>query len=228
VTAHEVLGQTVTMPVEVRDASSATVMWDVDAAAVQALLPGDAFEVVETSPGRAQFAVALVDYRDNDLGAYLEIGLIAFVRPRAGGEDGTFILRLPVDGEFTCAAGREIWGFPKTVEQISFDYAETSLTAALSVDGELVLRLTVPRGGGDDMPALPMASYTVLDGKPHATRFTQSGSGTQVLLGDEGVTLELGSHPWAKELATLGLPAPALLSTWNEKMVATFEDAVPL
>ena len=227
-TAHEVLGQTVTMPVEVRDASSATVMWDVDAAAVQALLPGDAFEVVETSPGRAQFAIALVDYRDNDLGAYLEIGLIAFVRPRAGGEDGTFILRLPVDGEFTCAAGREIWGFPKTVEGISFDYADTSLTATLSVDGELVLRLAVPRGGGDDMPAMPMASYTVLDGRPHATRFTQSGSGTQVVLGSDGVSLELGSHPWAKELATLGLPGPALLSTWNEKMVATFEDAVPL
>jgi hypothetical protein len=213
-TAHEVLGQTVTMPVEVRDASSATVMWDVDAAAVQALLPGD--------------AVALVDYKDNDLGSYLEIGLIAFVRPRAGGEDGTFILRLPVDQEFTCHAGRDIWGFPKTVEQISFDYADSSLTASLTVDGELVLRLTVPRGGGDDMPAMPMASYTLLDGTPCATRFTQTGAGTQVVFGDEGVTLELGDHPWAKELATLGLPAPALLSTWNERMTATFEDAVPL
>jgi hypothetical protein len=227
-TTHEVLGKTVTMPVEVRDASAATVIWEVDAAAVSALLPGDAFEVVESSPGRAQFAIALVDYRDNDLGSYFEVGLIAFVRPVAGGMDGSFILRLPVDQEFTCHAGRDIWGFPKTIEQISFDYADTSLTATLSVEGELVLRLVVPRGGSDDLPDLPMASYTLLDGRPHSTRFTQRGKGTQVLFGGEGVTLELGSHPWAKELASLGLPAEPLLSTWNETMTATFEDAVPL
>lgn len=227
-TTHEVLGQTVTMPVEVRDATAATVIWEVDAAAVTALLPTDDVVVVETSPGRAQFAIALVDYRDNDLGAYLEVGLIAFVRPRAGGEDGSFIVRLPVDQEFTCHAGRDIWGFPKSVEQISFDYAEDSLTASLSVEGELVLRLTVPRGGADDLPDLPMASYTVLDGAIHSTRFTQRGTGTQVLFGGEGVTLELGSHPWGKELASLGLPAEALLSSWNEKMTATFEEAVPV
>lgn len=227
-TTHEVQGQTVTMPVEVRDASAATVIWEVDAAAVTALLPSADFEVVESSPGRAQFAIALIDYRDNDLGSYLEIGLIAFVRPVGGGEDGSFILRLPVDQEFTCHAGREIWGFPKTVEAIDFDYADDALTGTLTVDGELVLRLTVPRGGADDLPDLPMASYTVLGGRPHATRFTQRGTGTQVLFGPDGVTLELGPHPWGKELASLGLPGPALLSTWNERMTATFEDAIPL
>lgn len=227
-TTHEVLGTTVTMPVEVRDASAGTVIWEVDAAAVQALLPGDAFEVVETAPGRAQFAIALVDYRDNDLGAYLEIGLIAFVRPRAGGEDGSFILRLPVDQGFTCHAGRDIWGFPKTVEDLSFGYRPDGLTATLSVDGELVLRLSVPRGGSDDLPDLPMASYTLLDGRPHATRFTQRGRGTQMVFSGEGVELELGEHPWSKELASLGLPSEPVMSTWNERMTATFEDAVPL
>lgn len=227
-TSHQVQGQTVTMPVEVRDASAATVIWEVDAAAVTALLPTSDFAVVESSPGRAQFAIVLIDYRDNDLGSYLEIGLIAFVRPSAGGEDGSFIVRLPVDQEFTCHAGREIWGFPKTVEDIAFDYADDSLTGTLTVDGELVLRLTVPRGGADDLPDLPMASYTVLGGRPHSTRFTQRGTGTQVLFGSDGVTLELGPHPWGKELASLGLPGPALLSTWNERMTATFDDAIPL
>ena len=224
----QVLGREVTLPVKVRDASSATVIWEVDAPALQGLLPTDEVTVVETAPGRAHFALALIDYRDNDLGSYLEVGLIAFVRPRAGGEDGTFILRLPVDGEFTCAAGREVWGFPKTVEQIAFDYADNHVQVTLESAGELVLRVRAPRGGTDEMPSTPLASYTVKDGRLHSTRFTQSGLRTGLVLGPDGVELELGPHPWAKELASLGLPAPAVLSTWNEQMRATFEAAVPV
>jgi len=75
------------------------------------------FEVIESAPGQ-ELAIALIDYRDNDLGSYHEIGTILFVRPAGGGPDGTFITHLPVDQEFTCAAGNQIWGFPKSVEQI--------------------------------------------------------------------------------------------------------------
>ena len=221
-TTYDIAGQTVTMPVQVRDASAGTVLFDVDAAAAQVLLP-DAFEVVETSSGRADLAIALVDYRDNDLGAYLEVGLILFVRPRAGGEDGNFIVHLPVDQEFTCEAGRRIWGFPKTVQSIVREDADGSTTWTLDMDGERVLRLTAPRGGSDEAPRLPMTSYTVLDGVPHATAFAQWGTGSGLVLGGEGVTLELGSHPVAKELASLGLPSEPVLSSWTERMQATFE-----
>lgn len=221
-TTYDIAGRTVTMPVQVRDASAGTVLWDVDATAAQALLPAD-FEVAETAPGRANLAIALVDYRDNDLGSYLEIGIILFVRPRAGGEEGNFIVHLPVDQEFTCEAGQRIWGFPKTVESIERVDGDGSTTWTLQMDGELVLRLTMPRGGSDEARPLPMTSYTVLDGAPHATAFSQWGKGSQLVIGGEGVALELGSHPIAKELESLGLPAEPQLSTWTERMQATFE-----
>lgn len=222
-TSHEILGQTVTMPVEVRDASAGTVIFDVDHAAAAALAP-TGFEVIESAPGRAQVAIALVDYRDNDLGAYHEVGTILFVRPVGGGDDGNFITHLPVDQEFTCAAGNQIWGFPKSVQQIDVTQTSASSRWVLTMDGELVLDLTVPRGGTDEMPPLPMTSYTLIDGKPHATAFTQGGSGSAVGFG-EGVSLVLGSHPVAKELESLGLPeAPVVITTWTEKMKATFEE----
>jgi hypothetical protein len=226
-TTHEILGKTVTMPVQVRDASAATVIWEVDHGAAAALAPSG-FEVIESGTGRAQVAVALVDYRDNDLGSYREVGTILFVRPAGGGPDGTFITHLPVDQEFTCVAGNEIWGYPKSVEQIDVEQSDTSSRWTLHMDGELVLTLTVPRGGTDEMPAMPMTSYTLRDGRPHATAFTQGGTGSAIAFGGEGVELTLGDHPIAKELASLGLPAEPVLSTWMDNMQATFGEPTPL
>jgi len=232
--SYEIAGRTVTMPVVVRDASAGTAMFEVDAAATQALLPseaGGAFTVVESSPGRTQLALATIDYRDNDLGDYHEVGVTLFVEPAAGGEAGTFITHLPVDQAFTCEAGRRIWGFPKTVEQIDLDHGDGSGSAitTLRMDGELVLRLTLPRGGTDEMPQMDMVTYSLIDGVPHATAFAQGGRGGQVVVGGEGVALELGTHPLARQLATLGLPdAPVVLSTWTEHMQGTFATPVPL
>jgi hypothetical protein len=228
-TSYQIAGQTVTMPCVVRDASAGTALFEVDATAARALVP-EQFDLVETSPGRCQLVVAAIDYRDNDLGDYLEVGITFFVTPGGGSADdaGTFITRLPVDQPFTCEAGRTIWGFPKTVEDIALDYADTAVTCTLRMDGQLVLRLTLPRGGRDEMPPLPMTAYTVIDGVAHRTAFTQGGTGSQVLVGGDGVALELGDHPVAKELATLGLPAAAQMSTWTEHMRGTFETPVAL
>ena len=226
-TNHEVLGQTVTMPVQVRDASAGTVLFEVGREAAAALAP-PGFVVLESSPGRAQVALALVDYRDNDLGSYREIGTILFVRPAGGGPDGNFITHLPVDQEFTCVAGNQIWGFPKSVQQIEVTQTPSSSRWILTMDGELVLDLTVPRGGNDMMAPMTMTSYTLLAGQPHATAFTQGGTGNGLTLGGAGVRLALGEHPIAQELASLGLPAEPLLSTWTEHMHATFEQPQPL
>jgi hypothetical protein len=228
-TEHVIDGRTVTMPVVVRDASAGTAMFEVDATAAQKLVPGSDFAVVESAPGRAQLNLATIDYRDNDLGDYHEVGITLFVTPVAGGEAGTFITRLPVDQAFTCAAGRGIWGFPKSVEDIVVEYRDDSVATTLRMDGELVMRLTLPRGGADTMPQMPMVTYTYIDGAPHGTPFSQGGAGSQVVVGDDGVALELGTHGVADELEALGLGrTPAVLSTWTEHMNGTFGDPRPL
>ena len=224
----EVLGRVVTMPVVVRDASAGTAIFEIDAAAAQAIIPGESFDVVEVTPGRAHLVLAVIDYKDNDLGDYLEVGITFFVRPRgvSGAVPGTYIHRLPVDQEFTCAAGKKVWGFPKTVEEIAFDYTADSVACVLRMDGELVLSLTIPRGGSEESPELAMTTYTYLDGAPHATAFTQSGSGSQLSVGADGISLRLGPHPVAKEIESLN-PVP-VMSTWTERMRGRFDGAVPL
>lgn len=220
---YQIQGRTVTMPAVVRDASSGNVIFMVPSAAAQQLV-GHAFEVVEMAPGQTQLILGFVDYRDNDLGDYNEVMVIFMVRPRgaAAGSEGTFIYKLPVNQSFTCEAGCTIWGFPKSVEHIDVDYRDDRVTCRLVMNGQHVFTLTVPRGKteGGDAPDMEMATYTYLDG-PTVVRFTTGGP-TAVSPGAERVELVLGNHPLADELRRLGLPAPAMMSTWMEHMHGTF------
>jgi hypothetical protein len=221
--SYEIQGRTVTMPAVVRDASSGNAIFVVPSAAAQELV-GDAFEVVDMAPGQTQLILGFVDYRDNDLGDYNEVMVIFMVRPRGADDEpaGTFIYKLPVNQDFTCEAGCRIWGFPKSVEQIDIDYGDKRVTCALVMDGQHVFTLTVPRGTATDgaAPDMEMATYTYLDG-PTVVGFTTGGA-TAMSPGPDGVELVLGPHPLAAQLRDLGLPAPAMMSTWMEHMHGSF------
>lgn len=223
--SYEIQGRRVTMPAVVRDASSGTALYLVDASAAQKLVPGESFHVVEVAPGQAQVVVGFVDYRDNDLGDYNEVMIVFFVRPAGdpNAPEGTFIYKLPVNQSFTCEAGCRIWGFPKSVEQINVDYGEDRVVCRLVMDGHHVFTLALPRLAADlstDMD-MEMTTYTYLDG-PTKLAFSQGGA-TAVNPGGAGVELELGDHSIANDLRSLGLPnAPLMLSTWVDHMRGSF------
>lgn len=229
-------GRTVTLPVEVRDASAGTALYLVDAHVARRLLPGDEVELVEAWPGRALLSLGMIDYRDNDLGDYDEISVAFFVRERGvggavswlgglvaalRGSVGTAIHRLPVNQSFTCEAGRRIWGFPKTVDEIAIRSEAGRAVCTWSCDGRPVFRFSVPRGGRRAMADRTLATYTWMEGVAHRTAFTSGATGVGVRPG--GAELELGTHPIADELRALGLPRRALLTTWMERMHGRFE-----
>jgi len=234
--AHVFQGREVKLPCVVRDASSGQALFLVDARAVRDMLPGAAFEPVEVWPGRALLSLALIDYRENDLGDYNEVS-IAFVVRERGAEAGlpwlgawadllrgrmaTCIHWLPVDQSFTRDAGEGIWGFPKTVERIDLDYGEARVSGRLEAAGRHVLTLSLPRGGSRRLPDREMLTYTYLHGVPHRTRFVSGAEGFGVRPG--GARLVLGDHPYAERLRALGLPRRALMTTWMERMHGRFE-----
>lgn len=228
-------GREVAMPVVVRDAASMAATYLVAADAARRLLPGPELDVVELLPGRALFSVACIDYRDNDLGDYNEVSLALFVRERGAATGlpylgaaldlvrsrlATWIYRLPVTQSFTCDAGRGIWGFPKTVEQIDFDEPANRWRCRLVMSGRHVLTMSVPRGGRRTLPEVEMVTYSYLDGTLHRTRFTSGARGVGLHLG--GAELQLGDHPLAAELHALGLPRRALLSVSMSHTHGTF------
>jgi hypothetical protein len=236
--AYVIQGQRVELPVVVRDASSGAATYTVSAAAARRLLPSDDLELLELWPGRALCSIAVIEYRDNDLGKYNEVSIAFFVRPKGAphglpfvgtvvdfmrGRAATYIHHLPVDGRFTCEAGRTIWGFPKTVEEIDFVKEEKRTTCRLVMQGQHVLTLSLPRGGARSLPDSTMVTFSYIDGAVHATKFASGGEGVGFHLG--GAQLELGNHPISQELRSLGLPKRALMTMWMERMRGRFEAA---
>jgi hypothetical protein len=230
-----VQGRTVDVPVQVRDAISITAMFVVPTAGARRHVPHPALQIPELLPGRSLCILAAVEYLDNDLGRYNEVAITFFATvarerptPLLGlaqayrrHELAGYIHRLPVTTSFSRDAGRDIWGFPKTVEQIEFRDEGAQRECTLVVDGAHVLTLSVKRGGRGRMPDQPQDALAVRDGVLWRTPSIMGGDGVGMRLG--GATVVLGRHPIADELRSLGLPKRALMSTSIEHMHASFE-----
>jgi len=238
----QVRGRTIGLPVEVRRAAQWGVQYLVPAAAAQRIVDPTGLEVTGPLPGRALMALAVCRYDDTDLDSYHEVAVSFVVRPHdapadpsaldrvrefGSGAIGAYIHRLPVDQEFTCAAGRDIWGYPKWMTTIDIDEPEpgdrrsgSGTTVRLVDGGTHVLTLTLAGGGPVKLPSQAPPSYSFRDGILRRTTWEMSADGVAGRPG--GATLVLGDHPMADELRSLGLPKRALFSSSAAHMRATF------
>lgn len=224
----EVAGQRVALPVEVRTARSAAATFVVRHDAASRLMADTGLVPKRLPGGRALCIVAMVQYVDNDLGPYHEVAVSLAVGARGGAPAGAYIHQLPVNGEFTCAAGRGIWGFPKWLADIDLTIDDRRAHCRLVHEGDLVLGLDI---SSRPLPlpakAMEMSAYAHLDGVTRRTPFTSHPTGVRG--GPLGARLVLGErHPLALELRSLGLPRRAAMSSVIGNLAATFGAAEPV
>jgi Acetoacetate decarboxylase (ADC) len=232
---YTIAGTVITMPVQIRKANQHMAMFSVDADAAQHLIGYSGLQVCRYLPGRAIVVLMLMHYIDGDLGQYYEFGTSVMVNPpgtapgskaspRALQSAGAFIHHLPVDQPFTLEAGTKIWGYPKVMADFTIREGR-SFGFDCVIDGQLVI-------GMDFRPGLPIRltprqqaqrSYSHRDGVTRETAFEHTLDGVRTRLG--GVSVRLGDHPYAKELASLGLPKRAMLSSSADQVQMTFGDA---
>ena len=74
-TAYEVLGTEVQMPVRIRHASCFVAGYTASAPAAQAMIADTGLRVMQVRPGRTMCMLVFVDYVDGDLGPYNEFGV---------------------------------------------------------------------------------------------------------------------------------------------------------
>lgn len=244
---HQILGQTVQMPVQIRHARCFMGAFTADAVAIaQAVAsagdPRIPLRPVQVRPGRGLAMIVFIEYIDGDLGPYNEFGVCFPVSqsqpsrvPGHGilrllrGDARAVIHRLPVDGEFTRAAGREIWGFPKILADFEVDHDSATKQARVSEGGTLIADLTVRPGiKASSMTAeTELQVYSQLDHVARLVpwRVTEIGE-TRTRVG--GARLEVGSHEIGAELSRLRLSRHALMSSSVDHIAMSFGEAKQL
>jgi Acetoacetate decarboxylase (ADC) len=231
---HTIAGTVLTMPVRVRTAHQHTAMFAVEAEAAQRMIDYSGLRVCRFLGGRALVVLMLMRYEDTDLGRYYEYGTNVMVNPPGSTETGlkalqsagAFVHHLPVDQAFTLEAGRTIWGYPKVMadftvrngRQFGFD---VSIDGQFAVSMEFKPGLSVPSRFTSGKQV--HSTYSHLDGVTRETPGEMLMSGVRYRPG--GVEIRLGEHPYAAELASLGLPKRALFSSSAANVDMTFGDS---
>ncbi|KAB7752191.1 acetoacetate decarboxylase [Mycolicibacterium mucogenicum DSM 44124] len=229
---HVIAGTVLTMPVRVRKATQHMAMFSVDADAAQRMIDYSGLQVCRYRRRRAVAVLMLMHYVDSDLGEYYEYGTNIMVNPpgsdasglRALQSAGAFIHHLPVDQTFTLEAGRSIWGYPKVMADFVVR-DEKNFGFDVTIDGRFAVGMDFRPGFPVPAPSKPQAppTYSHLDGLTRETVGVMRPSGVRYRPG--GVTVRLGDHPYAQELAALGLPKRAMLSGSADNVDMTFADA---
>ena len=229
---HTIAGTVLTMPVRVRKADVHTAMFSVPADDAQRLIDHSGLKVCQFRPGRAVVTLMVARYHDGDLGRYHEFGTCVMVNPhgdtgrglKALGDAAAFIHHLPVDQSFTLEAGRTIWGFPKIMAD--FTVRDTNpFSFEVREGGALIAGIEFSRGL--PIPSLRsrpqvLKTYSCADGTTREVPWEMTTSGVRFRPG--GARLRLGEHPYARELASLGLPKRPMVSGSVGNVEMTFGD----
>lgn len=230
---HTIAGTVLTMPIRVRKADVHTAMFSVAADDAQRLIDYSGLEVCQFRPGRAVVTLMLARYHDGDLGRYHEYGTCVMVNPAGSTDRGltalskaaAFIHHLPVDQYFTLEAGRTIWGFPKIMADFTVRDGNP-FSFEVRESGALIAGMEFKRGL--PVPALRskpqvLRTYTHAEGSTREVPWEMKNSHIRFRPG--GARLRLGDHPYAKELASLGLPKRPLASGSIGNVEMTFGEA---
>lgn len=246
---HQVLGSAITMPVRIRSARCFVAGFTASSAAVSAAIARRGvtdLAPLEVRRGRSICMLVFVDYLDGDLGPYHEFGVCFLMQPPgtatsplralrslASGDAHALIHELPVDGEFTMAAGRDIWGFPKILADFDLDHDAATKRGQVSRDGRLIADLRVapgipiPDSSTGSEAGTVLQAYSQLDGVTRRTPWRlESTVGTRTRIG--GARLTLGDHPIAEEIRRLDLSRTALMASSVAGLSMTFGDATVL
>jgi hypothetical protein len=214
----------VDLPILYRDGAVIGLMYRVAPELVAPLIPeAEAFEPF-TLMGKAIVQLVLFEYRDTSIGPYNEVALAveiqrrgsspstwgALVDARTQPDYGSTFLNLPVTTAAACAAGRELWGYPKYVVDIETSFTPEKIRAVQSGEFEL----EVGPAGWLETDGIP---FVLMSRKEGRTVRTIVETGHRLKWGGAGsvkLTL-LGAGPTADNLRALGLEGKTPSFVWR-------------
>jgi hypothetical protein len=218
------------LPIFYRDGSVIGLMYRVAPEVVSPCITGgDRFEPF-TLMGKAVVQLVIFEYRDTSIGVYNEVALAVEVKRRgtspstlgalfnapAHPDYGSWFLNLPVTTEAACAAGREIWGYPKYVVPIRTEFSDRGVHVVQ--EGEFDLKVGKP--GWLKMKGIPFVLMSVKGDRVIRTVVRTDQMLTWGGADDVELTI-LGKGPTADNLERLGLAGMKPSFVWRSAHLRT-------
>jgi Acetoacetate decarboxylase (ADC) len=205
------------MPVDSKNAGAMIAAFPIDYEKARALLPpGDVhpFRVWR----RALLVVTVVDYRQTDIGNYIEYSLaiactkgarpapplVPALLQRLFGT-GQYVVDLPVSTEISVKGGKGIWGMPKHQANLDFVVGQRWVSAQYDLDGRTVVRFDVKRPSRVWLPVgMGAVNYCMFRGMVMKSLIYFRGKVGLHLMRRGSARLVLGDHPRADWIRNLG------------------------
>jgi hypothetical protein len=186
-------------------------------------LEGTGLYPVEFSKGKALATLGLFEYRESTLGPYNEGFLMIAVSPQPkmsflakrlqffinakNRKLGFYTLDLPISEKLPLVAGREIWGVPKFLADISLDFSDDRFTGEvlMNAKGEKILSLESSFNKG--IPFTFLDSMVYSNHQDSILKIISNFNCSVRIFKDKEARLIAGpiDHPMAHNLRDLGL-----------------------
>jgi hypothetical protein len=226
-TTHQTSAGPVELPILYLEARNVMALFEASLDGVRALLAPAGLEPGVVYAGRALVGMSFYEYTRTSIGPYNEVGTALFavrhgergglrgvaellLEPRTR-RVGAWVADLPVTTEAACAAGCELWGFPKFVTRIDFALTGRRLSSAVfdpsGVDSICTLAGTA--GPSTRIPGPSLLTLSRHEGALLRTPVDVRAPTRLHLPGDVRLRLGQSRHRMAEHLRALGLDGAA-------------------
>ncbi|AFE05769.1 hypothetical protein COCOR_04320 [Corallococcus coralloides DSM 2259] len=213
------------LPVDSKGAPAMVAAFTVDARRAAALLPGNELHPLRLSRDRGVLLVSVIDYKQTDIGAYIEFSIaLACTHGRRPAPPllpllfqkrfgvGQYVVDLPVNTEVSVKGGKGIWGMPKHLARLDFRVENGSVSSRYDEGGQQAVRVRIERPKLAWLPLrMAAVNYCAFRGMlMKSTIYFRGRFGFRLGKRAWG-TLELGDHPRVQVLRDLSIsPRPFL------------------
>jgi hypothetical protein len=166
-------------PVKFEDVHYIASLYTANTNKVNELLNGTGLKAGLHFFGKPIVALGLIQYKVSDLGSYNEIilaipvirahektgwknwlDLYAGFNKRKGGQ---YIIHIPVTTQQSVDAGRNLWGYPKTLQPIQHNFINNKVETQLyNVANQPLLQISGSLGAGIPIPTMQLMTYSFM------------------------------------------------------------------
>jgi hypothetical protein len=226
-----------TMPVQGIKCSTLLAAFPVDAAKAAALLPGN-----ELHPfllwNKGLLLVTVVDYRDTNIGKYIEFSIALAVTHGARPAPpllpallqgffgtGQYVIDLPVSTEVSVKGGKGIWGMPKHQANLNYVEGARKISSQYDLDGQLGMYIEIERPGAIWLPVNTGAvNFSAFRGMLFKSTIYFTGKAGFSLFDKTAAKIVIGDVPRVQVLKEIGLEPQPVVTLYLPEVTGILDD----